>query len=153
MRLSLRPSDSLADYPFVHRVRTRFAETDAMGVIHHAAYVPYLEEARAALLEWLGHPYEQVRADDGVDFGVLELSVRYRAPLRFGETVDVGAAVGGLTRATFQVAYLLAVDGTPRSTAVTVHGAVDRHGRATRLPSWLAGAALRAGAAPADGTR
>ena len=122
----------------MHRVRTRFAETDAMGVIHHAAYVPYLEEARAALLEWLGHPYERVREEDAVDFGVLELYVHYRAPLRFGETVEVGAAVGGVTRATFQVAYALAVDGATRSTAVTVHGALDRKGRAARLPEWLA---------------
>ncbi|HXW38913.1 MAG TPA: thioesterase family protein, partial [Acidimicrobiales bacterium] len=103
MRLSLRPPQRLGDYPFVHRVRTRFAETDAMGVIHHAAYVPYLEEARAALLERLGHPYARVRHEDGVDFSVIELLVRYRQPLRFGDAVDVGTCVGALTRATFQV--------------------------------------------------
>ncbi len=143
MRLSFRPSLVPADYPFVHRVRTRFVETDAMGVIHHAAYVPYLEEARAALLEWLGHPYERVREEDGVDFGVLELSVQYRLPLRFGEEVDVGTVVGEMTRATFQVAYLLSVDDEVRSTAVTVHGAVDRRGRAARLPRWLADAPRR----------
>ena len=143
MRLSLQPSTRLEDYPFVHRVRTRFAETDAMGVIHHAAYVPYLEEARAALLEWLGHPYEKVREEDGVDFGVLELYVQYDSALRFGETVDVAAAVGELTRATFQVAYLLTVDGRRRSSAVTVHGAIDAKGRAARLPAWLEDAARR----------
>ena len=59
-----------------------------MGVIHHSAYVPYLEEARAALLRHAGHPYEQVRAE-GIDFPVLEVYVRYRRPLRFDEVVDV----------------------------------------------------------------
>ena len=39
-RQSLQPSRDPADYAFVHRVRTRFAETDAMGIIHHAAYLP-----------------------------------------------------------------------------------------------------------------
>ena len=29
-----------------------------MGVIHHAAYLPYLEEARVEFLRALGHPYD-----------------------------------------------------------------------------------------------
>jgi acyl-CoA thioester hydrolase len=140
VRLSLIPSTDPSDYPFVHRIRTRFAETDAMGIIHHGAVVPYLEEARAALLRHAGHPYDGVRTA-GVDFAVLELSVHYRAPLRFDELVDVGVSVGAVTRTTFQVAYLLQVADEPRCTAVTVHGAVDSGGRAARLPPWLAGVA------------
>ena len=54
MRLSLEPSTDPGDYQFVHQVRTRFAETDAMGVIHHGAYAPYLEEARVAMLRHAG---------------------------------------------------------------------------------------------------
>ncbi len=50
-RQSLQPSRDPADYDFTHRLRTRFAETDAMGIIHHAAYLPYLEEARVAYLQ------------------------------------------------------------------------------------------------------
>jgi acyl-CoA thioester hydrolase len=145
MRLSLRPSMQPADYPFTHRLRTRFAETDAMGVIHHAAFVPYLEEARAALLEWLGHPYALVRVEDGVDFSVLELYIHYRRPLRFGDDVDIAVAVDRVTRTTFEVPYLLTVGGDVRSTAVTVHGSVDGEGRATRLPAWMAEVAARAG--------
>ena len=137
MRLSLTPSTDAADYPFVHRIRTRFSETDAMGIVHHSAYVPYLEESRAALLRHAGRPYDQVR-HEGVDFSVLELYVRYRQPLRFDELVDVNVIVGTVTRTTFQVGYLLQVDGDTRSTAVTVHGAVDPGGRPTRMPAWLA---------------
>jgi acyl-CoA thioester hydrolase len=137
VRLSLAPSTAAADYPFVHRVRTRFGETDAMGIIHHSAYVPYLEEARAALLRNAGHPYDQVRAA-GIDFAVLELYVRYRHPLRFDEVVEIGVSVGKLTRTTFQVGYLLAVSGGIRATAVTVHGAVGREGRPARMPVWMA---------------
>ena len=136
MRLSLDPSTDAADYGFVHRIRTRFAETDAMGIIHHGAYAPYLEEARAALLRHAGHAYDEVRLG-GIDFSVLELYVRYRRPLRFDEVVNVSVAVGAVTRTTFQVAYLLQVEGETRSTAVTVHGAVDLSGRPARMPGWL----------------
>jgi acyl-CoA thioester hydrolase len=137
VRLSLTPSSDPADYSFVHPIRTRFAETDAMGVIHHGAYATYLEEARAALLRHRGHPYDEVRSE-GIDLAVLELYVRYRRALRFDEVVDVHVAVGHLTRATFQVGYLLTVSGETRATAVTVHGATDAAGHGRRLPRWLA---------------
>ena len=139
MRLSLQPSLEPAAYRYVHHLRTRFAETDAMGIIHHGAYPAYLEEARVAMLRDAGHPYEVVRSGpDGVDFAVLELFVRYRRPLRFDDQVDVHVLVGGLTRTTFQVGYLLAVAGEARATAVTVHGAVGPTGRPSRMPAFLA---------------
>lgn len=137
MRLALEPSLDPADYPFGHQLRVRFAETDAMGVVHHAAYLPYLEEARVAWLRAIGHPYDSVRAE-GVDFGVLEAFVQYRLALRFDEVVDVRLRAGAVTRTTFQVAYLVTVAGQVRATAVTVHGAMSPTGRPTRLPAWVA---------------
>jgi acyl-CoA thioester hydrolase len=136
VRLSLSPSKDPADYSFVHTIRTRFAETDAMGIIHHGAYLTYLEEARAALLRHAGHPYDEVRGQ-GIDFSVLEVYVRYRRALLFDEVVDVHVTVGNLTRTTFQVGYLLTVGGEVRATAVTVHGTVDAQGRGQRVPRWL----------------
>ena len=136
MRQSLQPSRDPGDYPFVHRVRARFAETDAMGIIHHAAYLPYLEEARVAYLRHLGHPYDEVRSG-GLNIAVLEVAVRYRLPLRFDDQVDVHLRAGAVTRATFQVAYLLTVGDEMRATAVTVHGCVDMDGKAARLPAWI----------------
>jgi acyl-CoA thioester hydrolase len=136
MRQSLVPSRDPADYPFTHRIRTRFAETDAMGIVHHAAYLPYLEEARVEYLRQLGHPYDEVRRD-GFNFAVLEVAVQYRRPLQFDELVDVRLRPGAVSRATFQLAYLLTVGPDVRATAVTVHGCVGPDGRATRLPGWV----------------
>jgi acyl-CoA thioester hydrolase len=107
-----------------------------MGVIHHGAYAAYLEEARVSLLRHAGYPYQQVRTD-GIEFAVLELLVQYRRPLRFDDVVDIHVTVGIPTRVTFQVAYLLTVDGQARATAVTVHGAIDPSGRAARIPAWV----------------
>ncbi len=135
-RQSFEPSRRSGDYKFVHRIRVRFAETDAMGIVHHAAYLPYLEEARVAYLRHLGHPYREVR-HTGHNFAVLEVGVHYRRPLEFDEVVDVHLVAGAVTRTTFQLAYLLTVEGDVRATAVTVHGCVDRDGKATRLPTWV----------------
>jgi acyl-CoA thioester hydrolase len=140
VRLSLQPPLDPSAYGYTHSLRTRFAETDAMGIIHHGSYPAYLEEARAALLRDAGHPYEEVRSGpEGIDFAVLELYVRYRRPLRFDDEVHIHVLVDDLTRTTFQVGYLLEVDVEARATAVTVHGAVGPTGRPSRMPAFLAG--------------
>ncbi len=136
MRMSLDPPLDPNAYPFIHRIRVRFAETDAMGVVHHANYPLYLEETRVAWMRDLGHTYAQAR-DDGIDLAVIEVFVQYRKPLAFDEMVDVHLALGRQTRMTFQVGYLLAVDGEPRATAVTVHTCVNDQGRPVRPPQWL----------------
>lgn len=137
MRVSADPSLRPEDYPFRHRIRVRFAETDAMGIVHHSRYLPYLEEARVEYLRHIGHPYTEWRAD-GIDSAVLEAYLRYRQALRFDDLVDVHVLLASASRTTFQMAYLLMSDGRPAATAVTVHGAVTAEGRPTRLPAWLA---------------
>jgi acyl-CoA thioester hydrolase len=137
VRLDVDPSLDPTAYGFVHRIRVRFAETDAMGIVHHRNHLVYLEESRVAFLRHLERPYNDLRAE-GIDLAVLEAFVQYRAPLRFDDQIDVHLAIARSTRTTFQMAYLLTVDGEARATAVTVHGAVDGRGRAQRLPAWLA---------------
>jgi len=137
MRLDADPSLSTSAYSFAHRIRVRFAETDAMGIVHHSRYLPYLEEARVAYLRDIGRPYSEMRKE-GVEHAVLECFVQYRKPLRFDEEIDVHLVLAKVTRATFQIAYLVTVDDEVRATAITVHGCVNGEGRPVRMPVWLA---------------
>jgi acyl-CoA thioester hydrolase len=136
MRISVEPSTNTADYPFHHRIRVRFAETDAMQIVHHGRYLPYLEEARVAYLRHIGHPYQGWR-DEGTDSAVLEAYVRYLRPLRFDDVFDVHLDLAAVTRTTFQMGYLLTREDEPCATAVTVHGLLNAAGRPIRLPDWL----------------
>ena len=109
-----------------------------MGVIHHAAYLPYLEEARVEYLRAIGHPYDAVRggeAGDAREFPVLEVSVQYRQPLRFDDEVDVSLRIGAVRGATFQIAYLLAVGARAEGD----RGDGARMRRRKRAPGPLAG--------------
>ena len=137
VRLDMEPSLDPTAYRYSHEVRVRFSETDAMGIVHHSRYLPYLEEARVEYLRAIGHPYDALRAE-GVDIAVLEAAVQYRQPLRFDEVVRVHLVLGAATRTTFQIAYLLTVGEQARATAVTVHGCLTAAGRPVRLPEWLA---------------
>ncbi len=142
VRLSTDPSTDPADYAFSHVIRVRFVETDAMGIVHHSNYLAYFEETRVEYLAHIGHPFTEWRAD-GLESPVLESFVQYRVPLRFDDVITVHLQLADVTRATFQMAYLVTVagdDGTPqaRATGVTVHGCTKAAtGRPTRLPAWL----------------
>jgi acyl-CoA thioester hydrolase len=136
MRIDIVPAADPAKYAFHHEIRVRFAETDAMGIVHHSRYLPYLEEARVAFLRHIGHPYTEWR-ENGQDSAVLEAYLRYLSPLRFDDVLSVHLTLAAATRTTFQMAYLLTVGVTTAATAVTVHGMVNANGRATRLPAWL----------------
>lgn len=136
VRISVDPSLDPASYGFTHQLRVRFAETDAMGIVHHSRYLPMLEEARVAYLRHIGHPYGEIRAE-GVDMSVIEAWCQYRKPLRFDDVVDVHLDVAAVERASFQMNYLLTVDGEVRATGVTAHGCVTTEGRPTRVPTWL----------------
>jgi len=138
VRITGQPSSDTADYGFVHHLRVRFAETDAMGIVHHSRYLPYLEEARVEFLRHIGRPYDQIRAD-GIDFAVLEAHVAYKRPLTFDDRVSVHVAMGTVQRAWFTMQYLLCVDDEIHATATTAHGGVDADGRPVRLPAWLRG--------------
>lgn len=107
-----------------------------MGIVHHSRYLPMMEEARVAYLRHIGHPYQSIR-DEGIDMNVLEVWVKYRRPLLFDDVVDVHVHLTSVERASFQMGYLLTVDGDVRATGITAHGAVTPDGRPTRLPAWL----------------
>lgn len=136
MRITADPSTDVADYEFAHQLRVRFAETDAMGIVHHSRYLPMMEEARVAYLRHIGHPYQSIR-DEGIEMNVLEAWVQYRMPLVFDDVVDVHVNLAAVERASFQMGYLLTVDGAIKVRGVTAHGCVTPEGRPTRLPVWF----------------
>ena len=119
-----------ASYP----VLVRYAETDQMGVVHHAAYVVWLEEARTRLLADAGLPYH-VLEREGLFFPVVELSLRYHRPLRYGETAQVEVRLEEVKSRRVAFAYrVLRPGGGLAAAGRTVHVPQDEKGRAVRLP-------------------
>jgi acyl-CoA thioester hydrolase len=105
------PIDPAAALSIV-RVRVRFGETDLMGIVHHASYVHYLEVARIEWLRRRGVTYADWAAH-GVHLPVVELSVKYRAPARFDEELDVHVSIAeiGAASVRFEYRILRTADG------------------------------------------
>ena len=130
---------NVPEYPFVHRQRVRFGETDMQGVVYYANYLLFAEVGRVAYLRALGIDHRRDLIERGIDFTIGEASVRYQAPLRFDDEYDIRVRVGELRGSswTFEYAFDRA-DGLRCAIGSTVQVIVDpTTGRATRIPAQL----------------
>ena len=48
------------NYMTKSQIRVRYAETDAMGIVHHSRYYPWFELARDEYVKSLGFKYSQM---------------------------------------------------------------------------------------------
>src|SRR3954452_8919007 len=83
-------SAAVEGYPFQTAVRVRFAETDAQGVAHNAAYLVWFEVARVEYLARFREGYRSLQAD-GYEALTTESHVRYLKPVFFDDRLRVHA--------------------------------------------------------------
>lgn len=129
--------------PHVHAatVRVRYAETDAAGIAHHGSYVDWMEVGRVEWLRSLGVSYADLERD-GYTLPVVELHLRYVAPARFDDVLQVRTGlVDARSRAVAFVYEILTADRRPRQLA----NGRTRHvclcnGQIAPLPAGLRGA-------------
>jgi acyl-CoA thioester hydrolase len=127
------------DFPFAHRQRVRFGETDLQGVVYYANYLVFAEVGRVAYLRELGVVYDRDLVARGVDFTIGEATVRYHAPLRFDDEYDIKVRVGEIRHSSWTFEYAIdRADGTHCADASTIQVMLSREsGRATRIPPHL----------------
>jgi acyl-CoA thioester hydrolase len=119
-------------------IRVRYAETDQMGIAHHAEYFAWFEVGRTDLLRECGMTYRDLEAD-GLRLPVIEASARYLRPALYDDVLEVRTEITTLSGARVGFAYEVRRDGTegPLATGTTQHAAVDARGRPRRLPEPL----------------
>ena len=71
-----------------HRARVRYAETDQMGVVHHASYLLYLEDGRTRLMEERGLSYAEIERQ-GLGLPVRRIELRYREAALYGDELCI----------------------------------------------------------------
>ena len=72
----------------VYEHKTQYYETDQMGIIHHANYLHWFEEARVDMMDQMGMGYAQMEKQ-GIICPVLSVHSEYKSMARFGETVQI----------------------------------------------------------------
>lgn len=66
------------------QLRVNYHQVDQMGIVHHAQYAYFLEQARIDWLRNQGVSYADME-EDGILLPLTEISIQYKRPLRFDE--------------------------------------------------------------------
>ena len=118
-------------------IEVRYAETDQMGVVHHANYLVWFELARTHLCAASGHPYADIERT-GFILMVSGAELRYLRPARYGERVQIACWIAELRSRSLRFAYEVRRAGELLVAGATDHLWVQRDsGRACRMPAEL----------------
>lgn len=118
----------------------RYAETDAMGIVHHASYIVYFEEGRSNYARQRGSDYASFERS-GHYLTVAEVSARYLRPARYGQRLTVVCWIDEMKSRSLTFGYEI-VDAATCDVHVTgysKHICITHDGRVARLPdAWRA---------------
>ena len=112
-----------------------FFDVDSMDVVWHGHYIKYFEVARCALLERIGHNYQQMR-DAGYAWPVIDVQLRYMRGARFNQRIIVRADLIEWENR-LKINYLIndAVTGERMTRGTSVQVAVEIASREMQLAS------------------
>lgn len=121
------------------QIRVRYAETDRMGLLHHANYLVYFEQARTDLLRSLGVTYKDME-DQGFFLVVAKADIRFRSPAHYDDLLTIRTTVTRTSPVRLEHKYdVYGPDGKLVAEGATTLACVDRDGKLQAMPEWLQG--------------
>jgi acyl-CoA thioester hydrolase len=108
--------------------RVRYAETDQMGMAYYANYLVWFEVMRGDYMRAVGVPYTRLE-DEGYRLPIVEAKVRYIAPARYDDPVEVVAWIPRMGSRLITFRYRVESRGTLLATGETTHCPMGRDGR------------------------
>ena len=119
------------EFRFYHPIEVRYSDLDPQGHVNNAKFLTYLEQAR---IEYIG----KLGLWDGssfLDVGIIlaDAHITFRAPILFGQQVQVGVCVSRLGNKSLNMEYRLENinSGKPHADASTVLVAYDYRNKQT----------------------
>ena len=131
-------AEPVEDAPHVYRLRTGYGDTDQSGIIHHAVYMRYLEDARADLLRTRGLDFIDLEQTQRIGMAVARAQMRFLRPARFDDLLDIEVRVRA-QRATMEFDYRVLRDEELLLEATLTLTCIDlERMRAIRMPPEVA---------------
>ena len=112
-----------------------FFDVDSMNIVWHGHYIKYLEVARCALLDHIGHNYTRM-LESGYGWPVIDIQLRYVRGAVFGQRLVVRASLVEW-ESRLKINYLIsdAETGERMTRASSIQVAVDIETREMQLAS------------------
>ena len=117
-------------------IRVRYAETDRMGLLHHANYLIYFEQGRTELLRSHGLSYKELE-DQGFLLVLTRIEVKYRWPAHYDDLLTLKTIVTRTTSVRIDHRYELYCEGRLLAEGASTLACVDHDGRPQALPDFL----------------
>jgi acyl-CoA thioester hydrolase len=117
-------------------IRVRYAETDRMGLLHHANYLIYFEQGRTELLRSRGLSYKDLE-DRGFLLVLTKIEVKYRWPVHYDDLLTLKTMVTRTTSVRIDHRYEMYCQGRLVAEGASTLACVDRDGKPQALPEML----------------
>jgi acyl-CoA thioester hydrolase len=107
------------------RLRVRWAETDAQGIVFNGHYLTYFDVAITEYWRAVGLPYPAALAGTGVDLFAVKSTVEYVAPARYDDVIEVGCRAARLGRSSITFELAIRRDGQLLTRGEVVYACAD----------------------------
>ena len=120
------------------KMRIYYEDTDCGNVVYYANYLKYMERSRTELLRERGIDLAEYHKN-GHLFAVTEANIRYKAPARYNDLLDLESKIVELTPVTmlFSTDIKRAADGALLVTGDVRVACITPEGKAQRMPREL----------------
>ena len=117
-------------------VRVRYAETDQMGIAHHANYLIWFEAGRSDFCRARGFSYKEMEEKEGALLVVAESYVRYKSPAFYEDVLHVRTKVAEIRSRSLRFIYEIfrPHDNALLAEGETLHLVTDENKRVRTLP-------------------
>lgn len=86
------------------KIRVRYGETDAMGVVYYGNYPLYLEQGRTEWLREIGYTYKGLE-DAGIMLPVVNLNIDYKHSAKYDDVIRVTTRLKEMPTAKITFSY------------------------------------------------
>jgi acyl-CoA thioester hydrolase len=118
------------------QIRVRYAETDRMGLLHHANYLIYFEQARTELLRTHHGAYKELE-DQGYYLVIAKVEIKYKSPAHYDDVLTIRTTVTRTTPIRIEHKYEVFRERALICEGTTTLACVDREGKLQAMPAWL----------------
>jgi acyl-CoA thioester hydrolase len=117
-------------------IRVRYAETDRMGLLHHANYFIYFEMGRTEMLRQRGVSYREIE-DSGHYLVIIDIGCKFKRPAYYDDILTIQTTVARVTHVKIVHQYQVWRDAVELAEGHSTLACVDREGKPQALPEIL----------------
>ena len=118
---------------FVHRIRTRYGEVDAQGVVFNAHWLAYFDDAMTQFFDHLGYPPKETFVGHvEFDFQLVHAEIDWKGPAGFDDLIEIAVRPVRLGSSSFDLRQTATVEGRTACEATITYVSIEPGGLASR---------------------